>query len=74
MSTAKSTASPARRPDAPAPSATAPGNATTALFRGVDWAAFLISTVFTLPAYLYTLAPDLTLEDCGELAVASYYA
>ena len=74
MSTAKSTAPPARRPSAPNPDATAPANTKTALFRGVDWAAFLISTVVTLAAYLYTLAPDLTLEDCGELAVASYYA
>lgn len=74
MSTAKSTAPPARRSDTTTPSVTTPARPTTALFRGVDWAAFAISTVVTLAAYLYTLAPDLTLEDCGELAVASYYA
>ncbi len=44
------------------------------LFRRVDWLTFAIATLITLAGYLYTLAPDLTLEDCGELAVASYYA
>src|SRR5690606_17599468 len=33
-----------------------------------------ITTVVTLVGYLLTLAPDVTLEDSGELAVASYYA
>jgi len=40
----------------------------------VDWLTFGVTTLITLLAYLYTLAPDLTLEDCGELAVGSYYA
>lgn len=44
------------------------------LFRQVDWLTFGVTTVLTLLAYLYTLAPDLTLEDCGELAVGSFYA
>lgn len=46
---------------------------TGALFRRVDWIAFGATTFITLVVYLFTLAPDLTLEDCGELAVASYY-
>ncbi|MCB1125046.1 MAG: DUF2723 domain-containing protein [Verrucomicrobiae bacterium] len=44
------------------------------LFRKVDWWCFLGTSIITLLAYLITIAPDLTLEDCGELAVASYYA
>lgn len=44
------------------------------LFRRQDWIGFLITTVITLAGYLWTLAPDVTLEDSGELAVASYYA
>ncbi len=43
------------------------------LFRRPDWLTFGITSLLTLGVYLYTLAPDLTLEDCGELAVASYY-
>lgn len=43
------------------------------LFRRVDWITFGATTLLTLVVYLFTLAPDLTLEDCGELAVASYY-
>jgi len=44
------------------------------LFRRVDWVTFGVTTLITLLAYLCTLAPDLTLEDSGELAVGSYYA
>ncbi len=65
---------PRPRPAAPPP-VPVPMAATTAapLFRRVDWLAGGVSTVITLVVYLFTLAPDLTLEDCGELAVASYY-
>ena len=44
------------------------------LYRRIDWITFGLTTLFTLVAYLYTLAPDLTLEDSGELAVGSFYA
>ncbi|MBM3846210.1 MAG: DUF2723 domain-containing protein [Verrucomicrobia bacterium] len=44
------------------------------LFRKVDWLAFVITFAVTMAVYLWTLAPDLTLEDSGELAVASMYA
>jgi tetratricopeptide (TPR) repeat protein len=44
------------------------------LFRRIDWIAFGVTTLATLLGYLLTLAPDLTLEDCGELAVGSFYA
>jgi Protein of unknown function (DUF2723) len=44
------------------------------LFRSVDWIAFLLVTVIVMLGYMLTIAPDLTLEDSGELAVASMYA
>ena len=44
------------------------------LFRGIDWWTFSITTLLVFLGYWWTLAPDLTLEDCGELAVGSYYA
>src|SRR5687768_10153373 len=44
------------------------------LFRRVDWLAFAITTVLVFCGYMYTIAPDLTLQDSGELAVASMYA
>jgi thioredoxin-like negative regulator of GroEL len=44
------------------------------LFRRIDWFAFGITTLLVLIGYWITLAPDLTLEDSGELAVASMYA
>jgi len=44
------------------------------LFRGIDWWTFGVTTLLVFIGYWWTLAPDLTLEDCGELAVASQYA
>jgi len=44
------------------------------LFRPTDWIAFAVVTLLVLVGYLLTIAPDLTLEDSGELAVASMYA
>jgi tetratricopeptide (TPR) repeat protein len=44
------------------------------LFRPVDWITFAVTTLLVFVGYYMTLAPDLTLEDCGELAVASFYA
>ena len=32
--------------------------------------AFAITCILVLGGYLYTIAPDLTLQDSGELAVA----
>ena len=46
----------------------------TTLFRRVDWITFAVTTVLMLIGYWMTLAPDLGLEDSGELAVGSYYA
>lgn len=44
------------------------------LYRPVDWFVFALVTLFVLAGYLFTVAPDLTLEDSGELAVGSMYA
>ncbi len=55
-----------RGPGAPAP--------VPNLFRRWDWVAFWITTLVVFAGYFYTLAPEVTLEDSGELATASYYA
>lgn len=47
---------------------------TPRLYRPVDWLTFGLTTLLVLLGYLYTIAPDLTLEDSGELAVGSMYA
>ena len=44
------------------------------LFRRIDWISFILTFLCTFAGYIYTLAPDLTLEDCGELATGSFYA
>jgi tetratricopeptide (TPR) repeat protein len=44
------------------------------LFRKVDWLTALFTLIVVLAGYLYTLAPEVTLEDSGELATGSFYA
>src|ERR1051326_8685353 len=44
------------------------------LLRRIDWLTFGITTLVVWIGYYLTLAPDLTLEDSGELAVGSFYA
>jgi tetratricopeptide (TPR) repeat protein len=44
------------------------------LFRKIDWLVLAVVFVVIWAVYLFTLAPELTLEDCGELCTASYYA
>src|SRR5207237_5735651 len=44
------------------------------LFRRVDWLTFLITFAVVWVGYYLTLAPELTLEDSGELATGSFYA
>jgi tetratricopeptide (TPR) repeat protein len=79
MSTEKSKAPPAKgqgvassAPKSPATPA-APAHVPP-LFRKIDWFTFGITTLLVFVGYCLTLAPDLTLEDSGEMAVASYYA
>ncbi len=50
------------------------GTSHTPLYRKVDWMTMGVTFLVAFIGYLITLAPDLTLEDCGELAVGSYYA
>ena len=42
-------------------------------FRKIDWGAFWFTFAVAFGGYCYTLAPTVTLEDSGELAVASDY-
>src|SRR5882672_234000 len=64
------TAPPAKGPVGPA----APPAHVPPLFRGMDWWSFSITTLLVFIGYWWTLAPDLTLQDCGELATGSFYA
>jgi len=58
---------------APKPISAPPGNPPP-LFRKIDWLTFAVTALFVWVGYYLTLAPDLTLEDSGELAVGSFYA
>ncbi len=42
-------------------------------FRRLDWGAFWTACIISFVVYVYTLAPTVTMEDSGELAVASDY-
>ncbi|HEU6448527.1 MAG TPA: DUF2723 domain-containing protein, partial [Verrucomicrobiae bacterium] len=44
------------------------------LFRKIDWFVLLFSFAVIWVAYLFTLAPELTLEDSGELCTGAFYA
>src|SRR5260221_8612240 len=44
------------------------------MFRKMDWFALLINFGAVWAVYLWTLAPNLTLEDSGELCTGAYYA
>ena len=61
-------AKPPGGPVPPAPVRVAP------LFRGIDWLALVITFAVVWAFYYLTLAPELTLEDSGELVTGSYYA
>jgi hypothetical protein len=65
---------PANPPASPKEPAKAPPAKPPPLSRPVDRWAFAITAVLVFFGYLYTLAPDMTLEDSGELAVGSFYA
>ncbi|MDA1045195.1 MAG: DUF2723 domain-containing protein, partial [Verrucomicrobia bacterium] len=45
----------------------------SAFFTKLDWSAFWTACLVSLGVYVYTLAPTVTLEDCGELVVAADY-
>src|SRR4051812_5327114 len=70
---------PGKVPIAPAPPAEPPkipaSVATVApLFRRIDWLTLLITFAVVMTGYYLTMAPELTLEDSGELATGSFYA
>ena len=44
------------------------------LFRKIDWLALLLTFAVIFVTYFLTLAPELTLEDSGELVTGSMYA
>jgi len=44
------------------------------MFRRFDWLTFGLTFLIVWAIYLWTLAPELTLEDSGELCTGSYYA
>src|SRR5471032_3259505 len=44
------------------------------LFRKIDWLVLGVVFAVVWTVYLFTLAPELTLEDSGELCTASFYA
>jgi len=44
------------------------------LFRRTDWLTFAITFAAVWIGYYLTMAPELTLEDSGELATGSFYA
>jgi hypothetical protein len=56
-------------PPPPAPLLTVPP-----LFRRIDWLAMAITFGIIWTVYLITLAPELTLEDSGELVTGAFYA
>src|SRR4051794_34561419 len=59
----------------PTPKSTVPlTSRTPPFFRRIDWISFALTSLLVSIGYLLTLAPDLTLEDSGELAVGSFYA
>src|SRR5579862_1834735 len=53
---------------------TAPPPHVPPLFRPVDWLAFGVTALVVFVVFFLTLAPDVTLEDSGEMSVASLYA
>jgi tetratricopeptide (TPR) repeat protein len=73
MANPKSSSNESLSPQKPAASPSTPGPV-PALFRPIDWLALLVTFAVVWTAYFLTLAPELTLEDSGELVTASYYA
>ncbi|MBI3852112.1 MAG: DUF2723 domain-containing protein [Verrucomicrobia bacterium] len=49
-------------------------SAATRFFQRSDWLSFAVTTTLVLVVYLWTLAPNVTLEDSGIFSVAAMYA
>src|SRR5579863_599529 len=69
VSPAKSAAPATAAPAPPPPSGKVPP-----LFRKIDWITLLIAFGVVWVGYLITLAPEVTLEDSGELCTGAFYA
>ena len=54
--------------------ASAPLRSPPPLFRKIDWLALAITFLFVFVGYYLTMAPEMTLEDSGELATGAFYA
>jgi thioredoxin-like negative regulator of GroEL len=64
-----------RKPTKPLPPVpAAPPLTVPPLFRRIDWLALAITFGVIWTVYLLTLAPELTLEDSGELVTGAFYA
>src|ERR1700722_13847133 len=74
MSKDKRKAQDAKLPAAKTPPAKPVPIKVTPLFRKIDWLVLAVVFGVVWIVYLFTLAPELTLEDSGELCTASYYA
>jgi tetratricopeptide (TPR) repeat protein len=57
----------------PVPAAPAPVHVPP-LFRPIDWLTLVVTTAVLFIVYFLTLAPNVTLEDSGELCTGSFYA
>jgi len=58
----------------PMPAAAAAPPKVEPLFRRIDWLTMAMSFAVVFVVYCLTLAPELTLEDSGELVTGSFYA
>src|SRR6267154_5270788 len=74
MSNDKTKGQPAKPPAAKTPAVKPVPVKVPPLFRRMDWLVMLVSFGIVWTAYLLTLAPEVTLEDSGELCTASFYA
>ena len=63
-----------KAPAAPSPIPVPTEPVVKRLYRSLDWITFGLTTILVFVGYYLTLAPDVTLEDSGELAVGSFYA
>ena len=74
MSKDKTKVQPAKPQAAKTPTITPVPVKVPPLFRRMDWLVLAVTFGIVWTAYLLTLAPEVTLEDSGELCTASFYA
>ncbi len=65
---------PVPAPGSGLPVSAPPAKSLAPLFRKTDWLTFLLTFAAVWLGYYLTLAPEVTLEDSGELATGSFYA